>query len=529
MRAGPSAAKTRVAEVRSGLTRREVLHTGLGAGIGALCHASAMAQDSGPDTDLLFASALSAAKAIRENKVSSLELTQAMFDRIDRLQPKLNAFVYLMREEALARARELDAALARGNHAGVLHGVPIHVKESFGVAGRPCTWGLPELKGSRASANSDVVEQLLGAGAVLLGATNVPVGLADWQTYNPIYGTTNNPWDLQRTPGGSSGGSAAALAAGLGFLSMGSDIGGSLRVPAHFSGVFAHKPTLDLVSLVGHQPGGARASHGFSTLLAVSGPMARDAADLLAVLDIVGGPQSWDRKAWSWKLPAPRARALKDFRIGYVFDDSFAPLSSELQPAFEAVLKVLEKSGARVVRGWPTRYESAKLMETYDFMLQAFLAAQMPAEQLAAQRELLKDNTSAAARGMRSTFTDWLAQDARRLEQRTLWQHYFLDFDVFLSPVAFAPALLHDHSEPQGARKVATPSGPRRYNDLLKWISPATLTGCPATVVPIGRTANGLPVGIQVMGPFWEDATPITFAGLLAAELGGFVVPPGFV
>jgi amidase len=517
-----------VADERPAVTRREVLQGGLGAAVAALSPAGAAAQGSRPASDLPFVSALAAAKAIRDKKVSSLELTQSMFDRIDRFEPKLNAFVYLMREEALARARELDAALARGESQGALHGVPIHVKESFAVAGRPCTWGIPQLKESRAPANADVVEQLLGAGAVLLGATNVPVNLSDWQSYNPIYGTTNNPWDLKRTPGGSSGGSAAALAAGLGYLSMGSDIGGSLRMPAHFTGIYAHKPTLDLVSLTGHAPGGVRATHGFSTLLAVSGPMARDADDLLATLDIVGGPQAWDRKAWSWKLPAPRAKALKDFRIGYLFDDPFAPLSAQVRPAFEGVLEVLEKSGARLVRGWPSRYESSKLMETYEFMLQAFFASQMPEQELAAQREAMKGDASPMARALRSSFTDWWAQDMRRLEQRTLWQHYFLDIDVFLSPVAFAPAPLHDHSEPQSARRIATPGGPRPYMDLLKWISPATLTGCPATAAPIGRTASGLPVGLQIMGPFWEDATPLTFASLLSKELGGFVAPAGF-
>jgi amidase len=514
-----------VADKSSGVTRREALK-GLGAGVAMFGHASAMAQNSAPGPQLLFASALTAAKAIRDKKISSLELTQAMFDRIDRVQPKLNAFVYLMREEALAQARELDAALARGDNLGALHGVPIHVKESFAVAGRPCTWGIPELKNAKAAANADVVDQLLGAGAVLLGATNVPVNLADWQTYNPIYGTTNNPWDVKRTPGGSSGGSAAALAAGLGYLGMGSDIGGSLRMPAHFTGIFAHKPTLDLVSLTGHAPGGVRATHGFSTLLAVAGPMARDAGDLLAVLDIVGGPQAWDRKAWSWKLPSPRKKSLKEFRVGYLFDDPFAPISSELQPAFDSVLKVLAKAGTRLVPGWPTRYESSKMMETYEFMLQAFFASQMPEQARAAQREAMKGDNSPAARALRSSFTEWMAEDQRRLEQRSLWQHYFLDVDVFLSPVGFAPAPLHDHSEPQSARRIATPSGPRPYMDLLKWISPATLTGCPATAAPIGRTAAGLPVGVQIMGPFWEDATPIEFARLLSRELGGFVAPP---
>jgi amidase len=518
--------KTRAADGGSYLSRREVLQGGLGATVAALCHPAAMAQNpTNPASGLAFASALAAAKAIRDKKLSSFELTQAIFDRIDRFQPRLNAFVYLMREEALARAKQLDAELARGNSLGAFHGVPIHVKESFAVEGRPCTWGIPDLKTSSASANADVVEALLGAGAVLLGATNVPINLGDWQSYNPIYGTTNNPWDLKRTPGGSSGGSAAALAAGLGYLGMGSDIGGSLRVPAHFSGVFAHKPTLDLVSLTGHSPGGARNTHGFSTLLAVAGPMARDASDLLAALDVVGGPQAWDRKAWSWKLPASRAKTLKDFRIGYLFDDPFAAVTPELQPVFDALLKVLEKSGARLVRGWPTRYESSKLMETYEFMLQAFFASQMPEQALAAQREALKDDPSPGARATRSSYVEWWAQDQRRLEQRSLWQHYFQDIDVFLTPVAFAPAPLHDHSEPQAARKI----GSRSYMDLLKWISPATLTGCPATAAPIGRTAGGLPVGVQIMGPFWEDATPITFAQVLSREMGGFAAPPGFL
>jgi amidase len=490
------------------LTRREVV-TGLGAGLASLTAPASRAQDAVSS----FASAAAAARAIRERKLSSVELTKATFARIDRYQPKLNAFAYLMREEALDRARLLDAMLARGESTGALHGVPIHVKESFGVAGRPCTWGIPTFRQNKASENAEVVDRLLDAGAVLIGATNVPVGLSDWQTYNPIYGTTNNPWDLARTPGGSSGGSAAALAAGLGYLSMGSDIAGSLRVPAHFTGIYAHKPTLDLVSLAGHEPGGSRATHGLSTLLAVAGPMARSADDLLLALQLLGGPMAWDRKAWSWKLPEPRARELKSFRVGYVFDDPFATVTAEQRPQFEAVLEVLRKAGARLVPGWPTRYEQAKLLETYDFMLQAFFAAQTPQAQRRAPGPL---------------FTEWQAQDRRRLEQRTLWQAYFQDVDVFLMPVAFCTAMAHDHSEPQSARRIATAGGPRPYDDLIKWIAAATLTGCPATAAPIGRTAAGLPVGLQVMGPFWEDATPLTFASLLAAELGGFTPPPAF-
>src|SRR5262249_31722258 len=162
--------------------------------------------------------------------------------------------------------------------------------------------------------------------------------LKDWQSYNDIYGTTNNPWDLKRTPGGSSGGSAAALAAGLGYLSVGSDIGGSIRVPSHFCGIYGHKPTLDLVSAQGMQPGGGRAGHGFSALLAVAGPMARGEADLRTALNVLGGPQALDAKAWSWKLPAPRSANLKGFRVGYVLDDPLAPLAPDVKQVLDSFL-----------------------------------------------------------------------------------------------------------------------------------------------------------------------------------------------
>jgi amidase len=191
---------------------------------------------------LEFATALDAAAAIRKKQISSLELTQQIFARIDKYNPKLNAFAYQIREDALARAKQADEAQVKGKSLGELHGVPIHVKESFAIAGHPCTWGIPALKDSKAPNNSEVVERLQSAGAVMIGATNVPINLGDWQSYNAIYGTTNNPWDTTRSPGGSSGGSAAALAAGLGYLSVGSDIGGSIRVPAHFCGIYVAGP-----------------------------------------------------------------------------------------------------------------------------------------------------------------------------------------------------------------------------------------------------------------------------------------------
>ena len=497
------------------------------------------AQKAAPATaahDLDFATALEAAEAIRSRKISSVELTQRMFARIDRYNPQLNAFAYQLREEALAQARKADDTLARSKSngsksLGVFHGLPITVKESYAVKGHPCTWGIPALRNSKAPKNSDVVEHLVAdAGAVLLGATNVPLQLADWQSYNAIYGQTNNPWDVKRTPGGSSGGSAAALAAGLGYLSAGSDIGGSLRVPAHFCGIFSHKPTLDLVSLQGHLPGGNPGLPDFSTLLAVGGPLARSAGDLLAALKVIGGPAGWDRKAWKWQMPEPRHRILKDFRVGYVIDDPLAPPTPEVKTVLENVIDRLRRSGATLKEGWPQGVQPAELLANYRFLLDAFFFSTSPPEE---QERLRKEFGSALVpevpgNAALSSFADWQQQNLRRLAFRAQWQGYFNQVDVFLSPVAFTTAFPHDHSDPQEKRTIATSTGPRRYMDMLNWISPATLTGCPATVAPVGRAKDGLPVGIQIMGPFWEDATPITFADLLSKELGGFVPPPGY-
>ena len=478
--------------------------------------------------ELGFWSALDAAAAIHQKKISSVELTRLVLERIERFDPALNAFAYRIREDAVARAKQADEMLARGESLGPFHGVPINVKESFGVAGRPCTWGLPPFKDSKAPRNSAVVERLLGAGAVLVGATNVALNLGDWQSYNPVYGTSNNPWDLKRTPGGSSGGSAAALAAGLGYLSVGSDIAGSIRVPSHFCGIYGHKPTLDLVSQSGHQPAGTPGAPGFSTLLAVAGPMARSAADLLAALKVLGGPSSWDAKAWKWELPPARGKSLKEFRVGYVLDDPMAPPAPDTRAVLEKAIDALGRAGANLKPGWPAGFEPRALLETYRYMLLAFLVSAAPPE---AQEEQRRDFEAilepVAARNLTS-FTYWQARNVERVRFRAQWQSYFNEVDVFLSPVNFTAAFPHDHSEPQRQRSVATTSGPRSYMDGFAWISPASLTGCPATVAPAGRTDAGLPVGIQIMGPYWEDGTTIAFAELLAREIGGFVPPPGY-
>lgn len=482
-----------------------------------------------PAGNLDFASALDAAAAIRARQVSSLELTRRLLGRIERYNPKLNAFVYQMRDQALAQASQADQALSRGAPLGPLHGVPICVKESFGVKGEPDTWGIPAMKNAKAPANSAAVQRLLDAGTVLLGGTNVPLNLMDWQSYNEIYGTTNNPWDLTRTPGGSSGGSAAALAAGLAYLSVGSDIGGSLRIPASFCGIYSHKPTLDLVSLRGQAPGGAPSPSGFSTGLAVAGPMARSAPDLMAALKVLGGPQGYERQAWSWRLPPPRRHALKEFRVGYVLDSPMAPPTSDVRPLLERVISALEAKSAQLHPGWPPRYNLAEAFDNYMFLLAAFtFSTEGEQDQETDRRRYQQMTANPYAAGVRASFADWQRQHLRQLALRAIWQDYFENIDVFLMPASFTVAFPHIHSGDINSRTLETPGGQRPYMQLMPWMVTATLTGCPATVAPIGLTASGLPAGIQIMGPFWEDATPIEFASLLSAEIGGFKPPPGY-
>jgi len=476
--------------------------------------------------DPVFGSALDAAAAIRGRKISSVELTELAFRRIDALQPKLNAYVYQLRESALQRARQADEAVARDTARGPLHGVPVNVKESFGVQGMPCTWGIPMFRSSKAAQDSVPVRRLREAGAVLLGATNVPLNLSDCQSFNDIYGVSNNPWDLARTPGGSSGGSAASLATGLAYLSIGSDIGGSIRGPAAFCGVYGHKPTIDIVNMSGQLPGGAYQHPGFSSLLSASGPMARTAEDLEAGLQILAGPERPESKAMKWTLPAARHRELRDFRIGYILEDPSVPVSAETTTVIESAVRACEKAGSKIAEGWPAGFNFPELIDMYLFMLGAFSFSMTPLEYQPQARIRFEAESGQMAKGALSTFAEWQRYNLRRLACRVLWEKYFESCDVFLSPVMFTTAILHDH-RPLEQRTVRTPEGKEHsYMDFLAYITPASLTGCPATAAPAGLSRSGLPVGLQIIGPYMEDATPIGFARLLANEIGGFQAPP---
>ena len=475
-----------------------------------------------------FGSAVEAAAAIRECGISSVELTQHTIRRIDAFEPKLNAYAYQMREEAMEQAKQADEAVARGSTRGAFHGVPINVKESFGVHGRPCTWGISAFKDSKVERNSIPVQRLLDAGAILLGATNVPVNLRDHQSFNDIYGRTNNPWDLGRTPGGSSGGSAASLAAGIAFFSIGSDIGGSIRVPAAFCGIYGHKPTLDIMNMAGHLPGGVHQNPGFSTLLAVGGPMARTAEDLETGLRILAEPEPPNSKAFQCNLPRPRHENLRDYKIGYILEDPAVPVSAETKSVLKSAIRACEKAGAKTRQGWPHGFMFQDLIDTYLFLMGAFDFSMLPPERQQHSRERMERQSDPMSKGALSSFADWQRQNLKRLAYRALWEKFFESADVFLMPTTFTAAFSHDPGSIE-TRMIPLPEGGAQHAmDLLKYISPATLTGCPATTAPAGLSKSGLPVGLQIVGPYLEDGTPIRFAQLLAREIGGFQAPPGY-
>ena len=478
--------------------------------------------------DPSFGTATEALAALRSGVISSRELTEHAFARIRKHNPKINAFVTLVEEQALAQARQADEQRARGQSAGALHGLPVLVKDSFETAGIRTTCGSKSLENHVPQQDAVIVARLKQAGAILLGKTNLPEFAGDWQSYNEVAGTSNNPWDVTRTPGGSTGGGAAALAAGIGFLEIGSDLAGSIRVPAHFCGLYGHKPTLDLVPLAGHipPPPGVLLGH---TVLPVAGPLARSAADLLLELGVIAGPAGDDALAYRWSLPKPRKSSLRDYRIGAVIDDPYCPVDAGVGKVLTSAVADLRKAGVQVVEGWPRGFDPLAALDTYTFLLASFVTLGLPRAELEAMREAIKrDPANPYFRGATAQYREWVEQDQLRLRARSAWRDYFRTFDAFLSPVCFVAAFGHDHSPEEDARKIATASGDRPYWDLVRWIFPASLVGCPATVVPVGRTSTGLPVGLQIVGPYMEDATSIDIAMKMADITGGFVAPPGY-
>ncbi|MFI5692937.1 amidase family protein [Kribbella sp. NPDC051586] len=428
------------------------------------------------------------AEQIRTGQVTSREVTEQLLDRIAE-DTAVNAVVEVRREYALAAADQADAAVAAGAGGGAsaigpLHGVPMTVKDCFNVAGLHTTWGNPAFAEYVADRDATVVERLQRAGAIIVGKSNVHTMLADFgQTANEIYGRTNNPADLSRTAGGSSGGAAAGLAADLTYLEYGSDLVGSIRLPAAYCGVYGLKPTNGLVPQRGFQVPGTPYLPSELPNLSTIGPLARSAADLRTALRVTAGPDA----PYAWALTPPRHRHLSDFRVGVVTDHPAAQVSSEVGDAMAEAIDRLARSGAKIVDGWPDEVDAGEQAEEFGRQVGLFFALHGG------------DPTEL-------TVDELLATERRRMIARAKWQQYFDEVDVFLCPTSFTVAFPHG----------STTIDNQPYDAQVFWIAHASLTGHPALNLPIGHTKTELPVGAQVIGPWHEDDTAITFAELLA-------------
>lgn len=485
--------------------------------------------------DLSYHTATDLLRMLAARQVSARELLDATIARIEALDPKINAVVVRDFDRAREAADAADAALARGEQRPLL-GLPMTVKEQFNVAGLPTTWGIEKFRNWRPDFDALAVQRLKAAGAIIIGKTNVPAGLADWQSYNKVYGTTNNPWDLGRSPGGSSGGAAAALAAGFVPLELGSDIGGSLRCPAHFCGVFAHKPSLELIPErgSGYPETPPIPVHGD---MAVIGPMARSAADLMLELQVLAGPdERWDGIGNKLELPPPRQDKIADFRVLVLDTHPLCPTAGSVRSALNGLADRLGKLGCTVVRSHEGMPDLARTTRNYVELLLAFFTADLTPEERvraeAAAGALSPDDLSLSAaslRGLTMTHAAWLKASRFREGLRARWQALFSDVDLILCPPMPTPAFAHDHSPgAHTTRQIQIDGRQVQYDDQVAWSAIATLVGLPATVAPIGHSESGLPIGVQIIGGYLNDLTTVAFAGLIEREFGGFMPPPDF-
>ncbi len=482
-------------------------------------------------TDIAYLPAHQLAGKLRSREIGCVELLEHHLRRVERFNPAVNAIIWTDVDRARRRAAEADRALARGEIWGPLHGLPMTIKESFDLAGAPTTWGMPELRGNVPATNAIAAERLLQAGAVIFGKTNVPLSLADWQSFNAVYGTTNNPWDPTRTPGGSSGGSAAALAAGLSALELGSDIGASIRNPAHYCGVAGHKPSWGIVPLRGHS---ARDTLSMPDI-SVAGPLARTAEDLALALSVLAGPDELDAPAWRLALPKPSKSRLAEYRVALLLEDPNCAVEAEYAARLAEIGRLLQRLGATVSFEARPALDTVKAHALYIRLLRAVTTARLPPEAFAEWREkaaaLAPEDDSFKARVARAAtllHRDWIAAHEERTKLRWDWHAFFGEWDVLLTPAAAGPAWPHDQQGDRMDRVIAVNGRPESTMDQLFWAGISSLVYLPSTVVPAGLSRAGLPMGVQIIADHLQDLAAIDFARLLGQEIGGFVPPPGF-
>jgi len=475
---------------------------------------------------------------MKSGKLTSRQLLDYYIKRIEHLNPKLNAVVATDFSAARARADAADRCRAAGESWGPLHGLPMTVKDTYEVQGMPCVAGAPELKKHLPRKDAAAVQQLEQAGAIIFGKTNVPMFASDLQSYNQVYGTTHNPWNLETTPGGSSGGAAAALAAGFTPLELGSDIAGSIRTPAHFCGVFGHKPTHGIVSLRGHIPGPS--GQVSEPDLAVAGPMARSAEDLQLVLDAVTKSHPLQDPGWQLKLPAAKQRKLQDFKVLLWFDDPMCMVASDMRAVFAELQDALQQQGVAVTVGSPL---GMGLEDFYPLYMTLVAGAMSTSHKLMERRIMslaaplvsrfwdkfqLQRYSERYFEGVNQSHASWLSSNEKRLKLREKFQRVFDEYDVILCPNNMVTGFRHYQEQDLTRRKLTVNGEQRNYTDMFLWIAPATLLGLPATSAPVGIAADSMPVNVQILGGMYQDKTTIKFAHFLEKAGFTFKAPPGY-
>ena len=468
-------------------------------------------------SDLTFLSAVEMAERIRKKTLSTVELVQAHLAQIEKLNPKLNAFVQVRREEVLCEAEAADAAVSHGEELGPLHGVPISIKGSLDVTGMRNEAGSKLRGGCVAGEDAPLVARLRQAGAIILGLTNTPELLMAWETDNLLYGRTNNPWDLSRTPGGSSGGEAAAIASGCSAGGVGSDGGGSIRVPAHFSGICGLKPTPGRIPATGHFP----PCGGPFSMIGVVGPMARTVADLKILFEVMQGPDDGDPSSAPVPLRWPGKEHLRNIRIGYFEDDGRTPVTPETRAVIRTAAAGLHDAGFRVEPFRPNGLELARQLWWKFFGITGgMLLRPLTEDRDADLSPILREFSGWVAAEPPHTAQSLLDMWMQRDELRMCMLRQMREYPILLCPVASIPAFRH------GERSWKVENQEVKYLDAWSYCEWFNLLGNPAAVVPIGVSPDGLPIGVQIVGRPWEEEMVLEIANVVEEECGGWRRPP---
>jgi amidase len=480
-------------------------------------------------SDGAYLSALDLVSALSAGTLSSEDLVTRLLDRIQRLNPSINAVISLDAEGALSRARVADVDLRRGRSWGALHGLPITIKDAFEATGLPTVCGAPSLRDYRPARNAQAVQRLVDAGAILLGKTNVPMFSLDLQTDNEVFGATHNPWRVERSPGGSSGGAAAALAAGLTPAELGTDLAGSLRLPAHFCGVCALKPSYGLIPLGGMlsgPPGRMR-----NPDLVVAGPMARSVADVQLLFDVLRSPRSRRRVAPRRKSPA---KPWEKLRLAVWLDEDTCPVDEGVRRVLEKLVGGLAAEGVRINADARPGFDSRRYFRLFLQLMYGEMSASFPESVYrgfrTATRQIADDDwtpLTAMASGATQSHRDWLAAAEERERHRITWSEFFRDYDALITPVGPTAAPLHDRRRFE-ERTVILGGQTYPFMQQSFWVGLATAAYLPAATVPAGLDESGLPVGVQVIGPYLADDAVLEIARQLERITGGFRPPPDY-